>query len=156
MQNQTRGKHTSSPLVFISYADSDAAFAKRLATDLRDAGVSVWLDLEEIQPGAEWSSAIVTALESAAALIFIGSRTSVDAAFARKEVLSFSEQRRGPIIPLKLETLDLTPTLEHALSAAQWIDFRRSYDEGLVALVSALPPETRTRRPARRDDVQVG
>ena len=37
--------------IFVSHATQDAAFAERLADDLRRTGADVWLDLTHIGPG---------------------------------------------------------------------------------------------------------
>lgn len=44
--------------VFLSYASEDAAPAERIATALRNAGVKVWFDLEELRGGDAWDRRI--------------------------------------------------------------------------------------------------
>ena len=39
---------------FCSYSRADAAFALRLAEDLKAAGANVWMDQLDIEPGALW------------------------------------------------------------------------------------------------------
>ena len=40
--------------VFISYAREDDDFVLKLATELKDRGISVWLDQWDIPAGADW------------------------------------------------------------------------------------------------------
>jgi formylglycine-generating enzyme required for sulfatase activity len=49
--------------VFLSHSSADSAGAKTVAQLLRNAGLAVWLDLDEIKPGEQWSSALETALK---------------------------------------------------------------------------------------------
>ena len=47
---------------FISYSRSGAEFALRLAKDLREAHVDVWIDQLDIRPGDMWHQAVEAAL----------------------------------------------------------------------------------------------
>ena len=49
--------------VFLSYVRDNRELVDRLASDLRDAGVTVWLDRNDIEPGARWQDAIERAIE---------------------------------------------------------------------------------------------
>ena len=40
------------PTVFISHAKSDSTFAHKLANDLTEIGVSVWIDTANMEPGS--------------------------------------------------------------------------------------------------------
>ena len=46
----------SENFIFISYARTDEAFAVKLARDLRDKGVNVWIDQFDIYPGEKWTA----------------------------------------------------------------------------------------------------
>ena len=52
--------------VFISHTVKDADFAQRLAGDLKQLGLRVWIAPESIRPGKEWVDAIQRGLESSA------------------------------------------------------------------------------------------
>ena len=41
----------SPPLLFLSHAGEDGAAARETTRRLRDAGVGVWLDLDDLKPG---------------------------------------------------------------------------------------------------------
>ena len=60
------GKQTlpGSP-AFVSYAREDAAFALRLAADLKAHGAHVWIDQLDIRPGRQWDSEVEKALTAA-------------------------------------------------------------------------------------------
>ncbi len=44
--------------VFICYAREDMATAKRLYQDLQRAGITPWMDTENLQPGQQWKEMI--------------------------------------------------------------------------------------------------
>lgn len=50
--------------VFISYVHENQDAVNRLAKELRDRGVTVWLDRYSIDPGARWRDAIKKAIQS--------------------------------------------------------------------------------------------
>jgi hypothetical protein len=50
--------------VFLSYARPDADFALRLASDLRVAGVDLWVDQLDIPKGAIWDLEVQRALQA--------------------------------------------------------------------------------------------
>ena len=50
--------------MFISYVRENSDVVDRLAKELRDSGVTVWLDRNNIEPGARWKDAIKKAIQS--------------------------------------------------------------------------------------------
>ena len=50
--------------MFISYVRENSDVVDQLAKELRDSGVTVWLDRNNIEPGARWKDAIKKAIQS--------------------------------------------------------------------------------------------
>ena len=50
--------------VFISYVRENRDIVDRLAAELKRRGVIVWLDRNDIEPGARWQDAIKKAIRS--------------------------------------------------------------------------------------------
>src|SRR3954471_16945127 len=50
--------------VFISYVRGNSDVVDRLANELRNRGVTVWLDRNNIDPGARWRDAIKKAIQN--------------------------------------------------------------------------------------------
>jgi hypothetical protein len=50
--------------VFISYVRENRKVVDQLAKELRDSGATVWLDRNDIEPGARWRDAIKKAIRS--------------------------------------------------------------------------------------------
>jgi hypothetical protein len=44
------------PKIFVSYSRTDEEFARRLATDLDRLGADLWIDVDDIPPGVNWSA----------------------------------------------------------------------------------------------------
>jgi hypothetical protein len=57
--------------VFISYAREDHDFVLKLATELKDQGISVWLDQWDIPAGADWDQSIDSALHDCSQFLII-------------------------------------------------------------------------------------
>ena len=124
-------------LAFCSYSRADAAFALRLAEDLKTAGANVWLDQIDIEPGTPWDRAVEQALAAASRILVILSPSSVSSDNVSDE-LSFALSKRKRIIPV----LYLECEVPFRLARLQHIDFTHDYDRGLTALIKTLsaPP----------------
>jgi adenylate cyclase len=66
--------------IFLSYARSDAAWARQLARALERAGHDVWWD-KRIKGGARYSKEIQFALNRADAVLVLWSSASVESAW---------------------------------------------------------------------------
>ena len=123
--------------VFISYGRSDGReFAIRLRDDLIALDFSVWLDLEEIQGGATWSTDIEDAIDHCDVGIALMTHSSFSSKWCRAEQLRL--QRKGKrIIPLLLQDdAEIPLTLEH-LNYLNFSDISR-YDEMFRDLLSDI------------------
>lgn len=135
--------------VFVSYVREDREAVDRLCEELRGAGLSVWLDRDEIMPGERWKDSIRRAIQGGAYFIacFSGAYHKRERSYMNEElVVAIEELRRRPVdrhwfIPLRLEDCDL-PDREigggERLNDLQWVDLFRDWDEGIKRLLSAL------------------
>ncbi|MFX1252210.1 MAG: TIR domain-containing protein [Promethearchaeota archaeon] len=119
--------------IFISYSRTDDSFAAKLATDLRQAKIKVWRDVDDIPPGANWDEEIAKILSKCTHLILIASPESVESANVLDEI-SFALKGKKVIIPVLFKTCELP----FRIHRAQWIDFRKDYDTALKELFSRL------------------
>ena len=71
--------------IFLSHAHEDADFAKRLAKDLQDIGLIVWMTPDSIQPGEQWVSAIERGLNESGVFIVLLTPNSVRSKWVKKE-----------------------------------------------------------------------
>ena len=72
--------------VFFSYAKSDREPARKIAHQLREAGFQVWDPDEEILPGADWSSELKMALDSAGAVVVFISPDAIASRWVSHEI----------------------------------------------------------------------
>jgi TIR domain len=84
---------------FISYSNSDAAFALKLANDLKSAGASVWLDKLDLIAGEPWNLAVEQALKRCPRMLVILSRASVQRENVLNEV-SFALDKQKTVVPI--------------------------------------------------------
>ena len=135
----------SAPYAFISYARRDQEFVDKISSDLQRAGIRVWRDTEQIQPGQQWQRAIEDALTNAVALLYVSSQKSRASGWMQDELLAFF--RTGKlIIPIILDN-DGEHSLPSELQQLQWIDFRKSYEEPILKLLSVFPSDLKSKTP---------
>jgi len=85
--------------VFISYVHENRDLVDRLANELKERGVTVWLDRNDIEPGARWQDAIKRAIRSGKFFIACFSQESNerDRSYMREEVnVAIDELRPRP------------------------------------------------------------
>lgn len=120
--------------IFVSYSRSDEAFARKLGRALSDAGLDVWIDVEDIPAGMKWSSAIQHGLDNANLMIVIISPTSMESRNVEDEWQYYLDNNK-PIIPVLLEPAKI----HFQLARIQYIDFhRQDFDSAYNRLVVEL------------------
>lgn len=70
---------------FVSYSSADSALARRLAQDLRRAGLDVWLDQWDLRVGEEIDSAIGRGVGDSDFMVVLLSAASVASAWVQRE-----------------------------------------------------------------------
>lgn len=138
--------------VFVSYSRRNKTFAERLARDLSDAGLDVWIDFRQIHGGEDWRKEIYRGLERSEMMVVCLSPDSVNSQWVQREVLTARELGKT-IIPVNV--MDAFASLKDHESLAwlldvQIIDFHEKYDTAFPELLNALPG---TRRIGVFDDV---
>jgi TIR domain len=86
--------------VFISYSHSDEVFERRLAQDLEHAGITVWVDQDDLQPGTpNWDQAIRESLSRSFAFVLVASPTSMRSLAVHGE-LAVARALNLPVYPV--------------------------------------------------------
>lgn len=75
----------SDPVYFLSYSRSELYYAEAVALALQKANLSVWFDLQKLDPGCNWPLEIETGLKACTAMIVIISRNSVQSPWVAAE-----------------------------------------------------------------------
>ena len=135
--------------VFISYVHENRAAVDRLAKELRDNGVTVWLDRDDIEPGADWKDAIKKAIQSGKFFIACFSKESDerDRTYMREEItLAIDELRLRPkerkwFIPLLINSTNI-PSLRissaYYLSDIQSVNLYEDWNNGVTRILRVL------------------
>jgi len=131
--------------VFISYAREDHGFAARLRDDLESAGLSPWLDTEDLLAGQNWRTAVRQAIKDCSYFIAVLSSRSVSKqGFVQKE-LKLALEILGELPPTKIFLipirLDECEPTEEILMDLHWADFSSSYEEGFNQVLRVLAPD---------------
>lgn len=132
--------------VFISYANANRGFAQRLAKDIREAGLGVWIAPESIQPGELWVAAIDRGLSASDKFVIVLSEHALKSRYLKYETsyaLSAHAEGRGRVLPVLLSDCDVSQ-LSPLLTTLQRIDFTKSYSDGVAELRRALATPTGT------------
>jgi formylglycine-generating enzyme required for sulfatase activity len=95
--------------------------ADRVCGALETVGIAVWIAPRDIEPGTEFPTAIVEAVNSVRVLLLILTEHAAASPHILSEVgHAFNGKKR--IIPFRLSTQPLPEDLEYFLSLTQWLD----------------------------------
>jgi len=122
---------------FMSYSREDAPHQKRVINGLRQRGIQVWVDTENLIPGSPaWEREIERAIRSASGIIVLLSPDANNSEWVRREI-SFAEQNNKRIFPVHIVG-DEDDSIPLRLSSHQRVDLRRNFTSGLDELEKAL------------------
>ena len=107
--------------VFISYSSKDKQAADAVCARLESEGIKCWIAPRDIPPSARYAQSIISGINGSRLMIFIFSSHSNDSEHVESEI-DRAYNKRLPIIPLRIEDVALTGSLEYYLSTAQWFD----------------------------------
>ena len=98
--------------IFISYSrnDFDTYSVDKLLESLKNRGFKVWLDQEEVDPGAEFMARIFNAIESSTVLVFLSSEQSNQSPYVQLEIL-YAQAKGKAILPIVLDDSDFNSSL---------------------------------------------
>ena len=120
--------------VFIAYSRRNQAFAVRLAQDLSDAGLQVWMDSREIQADDAWRDHIRQALKTVDFLIACLSPSAIESEWVQYEIATVRE-RQCNIYPIIVEAGAAVSQFGTA------INFVGRYEKAFSELLTALATE---------------
>jgi hypothetical protein len=123
--------------LFLSYAHQNAAFAQRLASDLRSDEVTVWIDDQGIKVGDSLPRELELALEQHDYFVPILSPEYFESAWCKQELRSALVRNIEKGIAL-LPVLYRECRIPALLCDKVYADFRDDYRLGLAALIAAL------------------
>ncbi len=129
----------SESITFISYSRTDTEFALKLGKDLRAGGANIWIDQLDVSPGKRWDNAVEEALHTCDTFLIILSTASVSSENVMDE-FAYALDEGKKIVPVLYNDCKLPLRLRRM----QYIDFTKSYDEGLKKLNNILSSEDKS------------
>jgi hypothetical protein len=107
--------------VFISYAHEDRTVANAVVATLEGHSIRCWIAPRDILPGDDWGSAILDAIKEAHAMVIVFSSHSNNSNQIKREVERAVHQGIA-VIPLRIEDVLPSKTLEYFISTQHWLD----------------------------------
>lgn len=139
---------------FLSYSRSDDAFAMRLARDLRERGIDIWVDQLDIRPSEHWDRAIERAVRDCRGIVVVLSPRSVASDNVADEI-SFAIDSGKSVLPVMIERC----TLPLRITRMQVVDGTGNYETALRQCVDELrraaPAQPKRQEPHRRLEPQA-
>jgi WD40 repeat protein len=125
--------------IFISYSRDDRVFVEKLHETLRQFGIDIWIDLNDIPPTVEFMREIYQGIESANNFLFIISSKSVTSDVCNLEV-SHAVETNKRIIPVlyqevEVQNLPLNP-VRALLNRINWLRMVDNVDVGDIDFVN--------------------
>jgi hypothetical protein len=109
------------PDVFVSYSQPDRRQAFEMVSQLESCGIRVWVAPRDIAPSAEWAAEIIEAIGASRIMVLVFSSSSNSSPQVRREV-ERAVHRQIPILPVRIEDVLPTKSMEYFLSAQHWLD----------------------------------
>jgi hypothetical protein len=135
---ERRKRDQDSIVAFLSHSSHDKPFVRKLATDLNEAGIGVWLDEQKILVGDSIADKIGQGLAESDFFIIILSKDSTESQWVKKELdqalVTEIERRKVTILPIKLSDC----TIPSVIKEKKYADFSKSYKEGFAELIARL------------------
>jgi hypothetical protein len=107
--------------VFISYASEDKPTADAVCAELESAGIRCWIAPRDVLPGIDYSESIIRALHTTRILVLVFSACANRSPHVMREV-ERAVSRGMPVIPLRIEKVELSPSMEYYISSPHWLD----------------------------------
>ena len=127
--------------VFISHADADETFARKVVAGLEEAGFEAWDASREILPGDNWAAKIARALQESEAMVVLLSPDALRSGSVRREIdYALGEQRYSnrliSVLPKELNEEKVPWILRHLRMIQLGEDVKE--EEGIHQIAQAL------------------
>ena len=123
--------------VFVSYSRRDKDLVNPLVAKLRASGVNVWIDTQDIKPGAPWKGQIVQSIAESDSFVLLLSRDSCASENVRKE-LDLAIEADVLVLPVILQPVDVTAALKYQLVGIQRINLFSDPEAGFAQLLAGI------------------
>lgn len=117
--------------IFISHSNQDKVITEPIVERLREAGLGIWIDYENIRGGAEWLCEIEAGIARCKAVLVILSGSSVASTWVKRECLYAFQLQKPLLVALAADLL-----IPLHLINLQYCDLRAP--QGMAKLLEAL------------------
>lgn len=107
--------------LFISYSHKDKATADAICARMESGGIRCWYAPRDIEPGANWASSIIDAIETTKVMVLIFTEHSNISDQVLREV-SNAVSNGVPIVPFRLTAEEPIAGMQYYLSTVHWLD----------------------------------
>ncbi|MBU4274155.1 MAG: toll/interleukin-1 receptor domain-containing protein [Planctomycetes bacterium] len=107
--------------VFISYSSKDKLTADKICAFLEANGIRCWMTPRDVLPGSNWGESIIDAINGAKVMLLVFSANSNASNHIKREV-ERTVNRGNPVIPVRIEDVMPTKSLEYFISSQHWLD----------------------------------
>ncbi|MBI1370643.1 MAG: TIR domain-containing protein [Planctomycetes bacterium] len=107
--------------VFVSHSSLDKPTADAVVATLEARKIRCWIAPRDILPGADWSESIVDAIHGSRVMVLVFSDHANASPQIKREV-ERAVNRSIPIIPMRIENVMPTKSLEYFISTPHWLD----------------------------------
>jgi hypothetical protein len=119
--------------IFVSFASKDVRVAMTLCGALENRGFTCWISARDIEPGANFQSAIVRALRQAKIMLLVFTANSNTSEEMTKE-LALASQNKMIVIPLRVEDVTPNDAFAYEFATRQWIDVFADWEVAIEQL----------------------
>jgi hypothetical protein len=106
---------------FISYSSKDKTAADAACAVLESAGIRCWIAPRDIRAGEQYGAAIVEAIEHCRLMVLVFSSSANDSTQIQREI-ERAVAKGVPILPVRIEEVTPTKSMEYFLGAIHWLD----------------------------------
>jgi hypothetical protein len=138
-----------------SHSSADKPVARKIAAELRNKGVEVWIDERSISAGSSIGEAVAEGIDSSDYFMILLSGKSVQSRWVHEEAnMAFQKamEVNFPIIPVRLDGTPVPRIIKHL----KYIDFRAGDDTGLEEILSLFKQDERLASDRRKLPSAIG
>jgi hypothetical protein len=106
---------------FISYSSQDKTAADAACAVLEGAGIRCWIAPRDVRPGVEYGAAIVDAIDRCHVMVLVFSSSANESHQIHREI-ERAVAKGVPILPVRIEEVMPTKSMEYFLGAIHWLD----------------------------------
>jgi len=107
--------------VFVSYSSKDRPTADTIRDALERAGLWCWMAPRDVQPGVDYAESIIEGINGARVMVLVFSVSANASPQIAREV-ERAVHKGLPIIPVRIEDVFPSRSLEYFLSSPHWLD----------------------------------